>query len=58
MGFGTPVLCRPLVISSVDIVENLHGGEVGDVEQVCSNLVTNSLCLRLVSYCFLLLFIA
>ena len=31
--FGTPVLGRPLVISSVDIVETLHGGEGGDVER-------------------------
>ena len=31
--FGTLVLCRPLVISSVDIVEILHGGEGGDVER-------------------------
>jgi len=31
--FGTPVLCRPLVISSVDIVKILHGGEGGDVER-------------------------
>ena len=31
--FGTPVLCRPLVIFSVDIVKILHGGERGDVER-------------------------
>ena len=30
--FGTPILYRPLVISSVDIVEILHGGEDGDIE--------------------------
>jgi len=31
--FGTPILCRPLVISFVDLVEILHGGEGGDVER-------------------------
>ena len=31
--FGTPVVCRPLIIFSVDIVETLHGGEGGDVER-------------------------
>ena len=28
--FGTPVFGRPFVISSVDIVESLHGGEGGE----------------------------
>ena len=32
MEFGTLVLCRPLVISFVDLVEILHGGGGGDVE--------------------------
>ena len=31
--FSTPVFGRPFVISSVDIVETLHGGEGGDVER-------------------------
>ena len=31
--FGTPVFGRPCVISLVDIVETLHGGEGGDVER-------------------------
>ena len=31
--FGTPALCRPLVISFVDLVEIFHGGEGGDVER-------------------------
>ena len=33
MEFGTLVFGRPFVISSVDIVETLHGGEGGNVER-------------------------
>ena len=59
--FGTPVLCRPLVISSVDIVEILHGGEGGDVDRWLEPrnkflvFAIGFLLLIIASYCFTIL---